>query len=129
MKIDLYNLNINFAGTTKNLPVYSLDRNKTLQKFEKRKEAAITLGIDPSSISSVLNGEVAKAGNYTFLTPQEIENKTDSGIVQIDSIKVQMAYYKINPAIYVIEKDGKYTRYPSQIAVSKELDLAPSSVS
>ena len=129
MKITFNNSNIHFSSTKKNLPVYVLDGNKTLQKFETRKEAAFTLGINPSSISAVLNGEVSKAGDYTFLKPDEVEKKSDNGTVQIDPSKLQLAYYKINPAIYVIEKDGKYTRYPSQVAVARELNLASSSVS
>lgn len=129
MRISINTGSINFYGTKKNQPVYSVDENKNLQKFDTRKIAAETLGVNSSAISGVLAGHYNRAGMYTFFAPEEIEKMNSAGEIQIDTQKVQEAQYKITPAIYVIDKDKNYMRFNSQIEASRTLGVATGNIS
>ena len=68
-----------------------------------------------------------KQQNRTMQTPtSEVSNTTQ---VQTVTLQGYIAPYKINPAIYVIDKDGNYTKYPSQVVASKELGITTGCIS
>ena len=129
MKILTDNLYINFGSQKKNQPVYAVDAYKNVQRFETRKEAATALGVSPTIISGVLQGQLNRTGNYTFLSPEEIERVDDDGNIKIDAKKLEEAKNKIVTAIYVIDKHKNYIRYETQKEASLSLGVATGNIS
>lgn len=129
MRISTNNFYISFQSQKKNQPVYAVDSHKNVQKFETRKEASAVLGVSPSIISGVLLGQLNRSGNYTFLSPEEIEKIDEYGQVKIDSKKVEEAKNKIITAIYAIDKDKNYLRFETQKEASLALGIATGNIS
>lgn len=129
MRISTNNFYFNFRAQKKNQPVYSVDEHKNVQRFETRKDAAVALGINPSTISGVLLGQLNRSGIYTFLSPEEIEKIGEDGQVKIDDKKVEEAKNKIITAIYVIDKHKNYVRYETQKEASLSLGVATGNIS
>ena len=129
MKILTNNLYINFCSQKRNQPVYAVDAYKNVQKFETRKEAANALGVSPTTISGVLQGQYNRSGIYTFLSPEEIEKIDDDGNIKLDAKKLESAKNKIITAIYAIDKDKNFTRYETQKEASLSLDIATGNIS
>ena len=71
----------------------------------------------------------------TYLKPQNrtievpASEKQNTTQVQTEILQGYIPPYKINPAIYVIDKDGNYTKYPSQVIASKELGITTGCIS
>lgn len=129
MKVLLKNSFINFRSSNQSQSLYSIDANKNIQKFANPKEAADSLGLEQSAVSFVMSGQMHRVGNYTFLPSEEVEKISDDCDIKIDYSKILQAQHRIIPAIYAIDKNGNYTRYPSQMVASRELNITPGCIS
>ena len=107
--------------------IYAVDSNGNYQRFESRKEASETLGLDDSSITHCLNGKVRTVGNYTFVRAIDVEKINEDGSI---SIVIDNNLFKktLSKALYAIAKDGSYTRFSSRKEAADTLKLDPPSI-
>ena len=68
-------------------------------------------------------------GEISSPTPIQFDSSTKEDSISPDVISAYIAPYKINPAIYAIDKDGNYTKYSSQTIASKELGITTGGIS
>ena len=118
-------------------PVYAIDKDANLQRFESVREAASVLGGSDSNISKCLKGEQHLCAGYGYVYADEIERKDDSGKIRLDKRKITAKVKEINKAIeaqpvirpfYAVDKNGNYIKFERNRDAVHELGVNHSTV-
>ena len=104
-------------------PIYAVDEKGNYIKFATRKEAAETLHIDGPSISACLSGKTNRAGNYTFVRADEIEEKDEKGEIIIPKAKIREILMNFKTAIYAVDNKGNYILFKSRKEAEETLHI------
>ena len=92
--------------------IYAIAKDGRCQKYTSQKEASEVLGIPLVNISRCINKKIKETYGYSFLFAKEVEIGSDGDKTILDEDLIQEKIIYLNKdAIYVITKEGEYTRY------------------
>lgn len=124
-------LNFRYAN---NQPVYSIDFNGNIQRYNSPNEAAEKTGISQSGVSLILSEEQETLKGYTFLKAFDVELRDKNGKLLLDEngkplvnmkklIKAREKNLKAtkNFSIVSIDKNGNIKRYKNSKEIVDEL--------
>ena len=125
--------NIPFTYLIKQEPVYCVNRDGTVVKFESKIAASQFLNLPYSSVASSLKGRLHETKGYCFLSAKDVEIVQEDGTTKVDEAVLKKARESFEKAktmpVYALDYDGNLTRYDSQTAASKDLEISISSIS
>lgn len=116
------------------IPIYAISPNGTYKKFPSKYQAGKQLGISVPHLLKCLNGELNKTGGYTFVFPEEIEEKDKDGNIFVSRRKVDdiastsFLNTKATP-LYAIDKYGNHRRFAGIRIAARELSLECANIS
>lgn len=117
-------------------PVYSIDSEGNIQRFNCAKDMSKKLNITLDRISQVFSQNIDTARNYTFVKAFDVELRDEKGNLLLDENnnpivdtkainKAREKFLNVSKNVPIIcaQKDGKITRYQNTKEVSQGLDV------
>lgn len=116
------------------IPIYAIDKTGKYQKFDSKYQAAKTLGVRTPALLRVLDKELKKTGNYTFVYPNEIETQEDDSEPTISREKLsEIIFHAFEESretpIYAIDENGRYQRFSGIRKAARELNVESANIS
>lgn len=111
------------------IPVYAINRNGRIKKFNSIGEAATKLSLPNRNIKSCILGERETVLGYSFISADEVETVDKNGEIKIDYTKFKEKFQQvIKNAVYVVNGNGNFKRYDSSIEAAKALGVSQSTI-
>lgn len=116
------------------IPIYAIDKTGKYQKFDSKYQAAKTLGVRTPALLRVLDKELKKTGDYTFVYPNEIETQEDDSEPTISREKLsEIIFHAFEESretpIYAIDENGIYQRFSGIRKAGRELNIECANIS
>ena len=101
--------------------IYAIDKDGNYKKFPSQIIASKELGITSGCISRCINSDAGKTNGYVFVSALDIERLNKDGTVVVNEAKIKDLAKKliVEDAYYVIDSNGKFSRYSSLEETSK----------
>ncbi len=112
------------------VPIYVISPDGSFKKYDSKKQAAQSIGIENTDINHCLDGRYTCFKGYAFALADDVEISGENGRPKINYGLIKEKYTELNKnAVYAIHKDGSYKKYMTQTEAAKSLGLRRTKIS